>query len=157
MADRTNETAASKTEATLTLTLHVSGLPEGVTADHVSEYLAAFIENRDPHLSERNLDAMTDPRKILEAVLAVQLHDEDGGRPTVADALPDDLAQQAQAAASGGIEIQSLVTCRTCHKAYIPMRGAKLNDALPCGHTPSAWMIGEHIVRAEEQASKRRK
>ncbi|GAB6125050.1 hypothetical protein [Humidesulfovibrio idahonensis] len=70
MSDRTNEiTIAPTSEAVLTITLHVSGLPEGVTTDHVSEYLAAFVENRDPHLSERNLDAMGEIQgKVLEAV-----------------------------------------------------------------------------------------
>lgn len=98
---------------------------------------------------------ITDPRKILEAVLVVQLHDEDGGRPTVADALPGDLAKEAKEAVDGWIEIPCLVTCHDCRKAYIPKRGAKLTDALPCGHTPSAWMTGGHIVSAEDDASKR--
>jgi hypothetical protein len=63
MAERIDATT------TLTLTVHFSGMPEGVTADHISEYLAAFIENRDPRLSESHLDAMGDIQgKVIEAV-----------------------------------------------------------------------------------------
>jgi len=102
------------------------------------------------------MSTTTDPRKILEAVLAVQLHDEDGGRPTVADALPDDLAKQAKAAAVDWIEIPSLVTCHTCHKAYIPAPGVLLTQALPCGHTPSSWMVAQCLVEKDAKASARR-
>lgn len=98
----------------------------------------------------------TDPRKILEAVLAVQLRDEDGGRPTVADALPDDLAKQAKTAVSGYIEIPSFLTCHQCSKAFITDRGAKLTDPLPCGHTPSSWISMGSIVEKDAKASARR-
>lgn len=102
------------------------------------------------------MSTTTDPRKILEVVLAVQLRDEDGGRPTVADVLPDDLAKQAKAAVEGWIDIPSLVTCRACRKAFIPGRGTKITDTLPCGHTGDAWMAATYIVDAEEMTSKRR-
>ncbi len=87
----------------------------------------------------------TDIRKILEAVLAVQLRDEDGNTPTVADALPDALFKQAKAATSGSIEVPSLVICRMCKRAFIPAPGMTMRDTLPCGHTLSAWFTANLI------------
>lgn len=94
----------------------------------------------------------TDPRKILEAVLAVQLRDDDGGRPTVADALPDDLARQAKAACTARSPVHAVLICRTCEKAYLPCGGGKIDDPLPCGHTPSAWFVGNQIISHEADA-----
>lgn len=58
--------------------IHAEGVPPGIESRHIREYIAAFIEDREPNLHEDILDRMPD---IKAVVIGNRPMDLPAGRP----------------------------------------------------------------------------
>jgi len=118
-------------------------------------------EGDDVPLSRENIQCSGIMSTITIMPIASDFSDETGEprrlssarrHPPRSKAAPDETPPAVVPHLEAMQEVKHVVFCTDCRRVFIPGKEIGANNVLPCGHTPSVWMVASCIVDNERDS-----